>query len=323
VIRSLLLLFLVAPFLCCLHAATVSLAASTTTPVVGDTFSITLSLADAPVRTAWHQVVTFDPARVELTAAGQATGMITTFVPDSRDLTAINASGQVRTGGYVLNGSQSGSGTLAVLTFRAKAVGTTHLGTTGRTVVQPFGNLLIGPPPTNIYTVPASGADLVIVVGIGAPSAPSFSVHPGDRSVTLGLTASFTASAGGSPLPTLRWQRSNDLGVTWADIAGATTASYTTPVVVASDDGARFRCVASNSLGSATSNPARLTVAATRPGDLNGDGRVTFEDLSLFLSSYGKSVGQPGFLTGANLRTTGSSANTVDFDDLVAFLALY
>jgi hypothetical protein len=59
------------------------------------------------------------------------------------------------------------------------------------------------------------------------------------------------------------------------------------------------------------------------PGDLNGSGTVTFEDLSLFLSSYGKSVGDVGFLSGANLATAGSSASIVDFEDLAAFLALY
>jgi hypothetical protein len=67
-------------------------------------------------------------------------------------------------------------------------------------------------------------------------------------------------------------------------------------------------------------NGTPLTAAL---GDLNGSGTVTFEDLSLFLSSYGKLGGQTGFLTRASLNTTGSSANTVDFDDLVAFLALY
>jgi hypothetical protein len=76
--------------------------------------------------------------------------------------------------------------------------------------------------------------------------------------------------------------------------------------------------------GALTSTPATVSITvAGVPGDLNGDGGVTFEDLSLFLSSCGKSVGQTGFLTGANLNTTGSSASTVDFDDLVAFLALY
>ncbi|MFM2089998.1 MAG: hypothetical protein RLZZ127_487 [Planctomycetota bacterium] len=59
------------------------------------------------------------------------------------------------------------------------------------------------------------------------------------------------------------------------------------------------------------------------PGDLNGSGTVTFEDLSLFLSSYGRSVGDAGFLAGANLATAGSSAAIVDFEDLAAFLALY
>jgi ELWxxDGT repeat protein len=74
------------------------------------------------------------------------------------------------------------------------------------------------------------------------------------------------------------------------------------------------------------SAPATVTItvgSAAVPGDLNGSGTVTFEDLSLFLSSYGKSSGDAGYLAGANLATAGSSASEVDFDDLTAFLALY
>jgi hypothetical protein len=75
-------------------------------------------------------------------------------------------------------------------------------------------------------------------------------------------------------------------------------------------------------------NPYQWTIggmAAPVPGNLDGslDGKVTFEDLALFLSSYGKVTTDAGYLIGADLVTSGSSAGRVDFDDLSAFLALY
>ena len=56
-------------------------------------------------------------------------------------------------------------------------------------------------------------------------------------------------------------------------IAGATSASYTTPAVGAADDGATFTVVVTNSAGSVTSSGAKLTVvsntgSAPQPGDV-------------------------------------------------------
>jgi hypothetical protein len=45
-----------------------------------------------------------------------------------------------------------------------------------------------------------------------------------------------------------------------ANIAGATSASYTTPATTAADNGTLFSVVVSNSAGSVTSNNATLTV---------------------------------------------------------------
>jgi hypothetical protein len=93
-----------------------------------------------------------------------------------------------------------------------------------------------------------------------SPTAPSFVAGPADRSTVVGQTATFTVVAAGTPAPTLQWQRSPD-GISWSAIGGATGASYTIPAAVAGDDGVRFRVVASNSQGSATSQAARLTVS--------------------------------------------------------------
>ena len=94
-----------------------------------------------------------------------------------------------------------------------------------------------------------------------AASAPAFSTHPADASVVAPDTATFSVAATGAPAPAMQWQRSTDGGTTWIDIAGATASSYTTPATGGGDDGNRYRAVATNASGTATSNPAVLTVA--------------------------------------------------------------
>jgi hypothetical protein len=68
-----------------------------------------------------------------------------------------------------------------------------------------------------------------------------------------------TDQANGNPAPTVQWQISTDHGMTYSDIAGATSTSYTftasaTPV---SD---LYRAVFTNTLGKATSHAASVTV---------------------------------------------------------------
>src|SRR5256885_3501770 len=60
----------------------------------------------------------------------------------------------------------------------------------------------------------------------------------------------------GTPPLTYRWQKNG------ADITGATSSSYSTPVTTAADDGEMFRVMVSNAAGNVTSNSAMLTVNA-------------------------------------------------------------
>jgi hypothetical protein len=69
-------------------------------------------------------------------------------------------------------------------------------------------------------------------------------------------------TATGGPTPALQWQRTDDGGATWNNIAAATGTSYSFNPVRA-DDGAEFRAVATNSAGTATSNAARFNNLAT------------------------------------------------------------
>ena len=96
--------------------------------------------------------------------------------------------------------------------------------------------------------------------------APTIATHPSDRTVAQGETANFQVVANGSTPLSYQWQRN------MIDIAGANSASYTTPATVLADNGAKFRCVVTNAFGTATSNEATLTVTAppsiaTHPSD--------------------------------------------------------
>lgn len=88
--------------------------------------------------------------------------------------------------------------------------------------------------------------------------APTITTHPSNVSVAVGGNATFTVIAAGTN-PTYQWQRSNGGGA-FANIAGATNASYTVTNAQLADNGARFQVVVTNSAGTVTSNPATLTV---------------------------------------------------------------
>jgi len=87
-----------------------------------------------------------------------------------------------------------------------------------------------------------------------APVAPSITSQPLSQTVTAGVTASFSVAATGTAPLGYQWQKNG------ANLAGATTASYTTPATTASDSGSTFRVLVSNTAGTVTSAAASLTV---------------------------------------------------------------
>jgi hypothetical protein len=94
---------------------------------------------------------------------------------------------------------------------------------------------------------------------------PTITIQPLPRTVVVGATATFSVTASGTPAPTYQWQRDT------TDIPGATAPGYTTPATTAGDDGATFRCVVSNSAGSATSNAVTLSVQIANPPPATAD----------------------------------------------------
>ena len=83
----------------------------------------------------------------------------------------------------------------------------------------------------------------------------SITSQPSNPTSQEGGTASFSISTSSSSgTPTYQWERSDDNGSNYNPVAGATSATYTTPTLVhANDDEDRYRCVVSL-VGSAALN---------------------------------------------------------------------
>ena len=117
---------------------------------------------------------------------------------------------------------------------------------------------------TNGTTVVSTSLDPFFfhISGLGsAATAPAIITQPASTTVNAGSTASFSVIASGTAPLSYQWSKNGTA------ISGATSTPYTTPATTTSDNGANFTVTITNSVGSATSNPATLTVnpAATAP----------------------------------------------------------
>jgi len=93
---------------------------------------------------------------------------------------------------------------------------------------------------------------------------PVIGTDPSNVSVITGHSATFTASATGTPAPTVQWQVSTNGGSTFTDISGATAATYTFTTSL-SQSGELFQAVFTNPVGSVDTTAATLTVNPVPP----------------------------------------------------------
>jgi glucose/arabinose dehydrogenase len=116
---------------------------------------------------------------------------------------------------------------------------------------------------------------------VNAP--PNISLQPADQTVTVGQPATFNVTANGTAPFTYQWQRN------MANITSANSSSYSTPSPALADNGTKFRCVVSNSFGTATSNEATLTVQPPAPALLteeNTDRAITLDSVTMLRDPY-------------------------------------
>ncbi|WP_254510268.1 immunoglobulin domain-containing protein [Anatilimnocola floriformis] len=107
------------------------------------------------------------------------------------------------------------------------------------------------------FNAAANGAGTLRV--ISALVAPSITSTPSSQTVIAGNNVTFTAAANGNPTPTVQWQVSTNGGTSYSNISGATGTTLTL-TAAATQNGARYRAVFTNSVGSATTSAATLTV---------------------------------------------------------------
>ncbi|MDB6126871.1 MAG: hypothetical protein JWM35_767 [Verrucomicrobia bacterium] len=158
--------------------------------------------------------------------------------------------------------------------------------------------------------------------------APSFATQPASVTLTPGGTAQFTVVANGNLAPTLQWQRLPAGTGTWVTLSnsgsytGVTTATLTVSSAALAMTTDRFRCVATNATGTATSTSAILTVNSTvDPGRLinlsvrsfAGTGAQTLI-VGIVIGGAGTSASKPVLIRGVGptLTTYGVPGALVD-----------
>src|SRR5205809_687207 len=144
-----------------------------------------------------------------------------------------------------------------------------------------------------VETVTSAAVTLTVT---GAAVAPTITTPPANQTVTAGQTATFTVVAGGTAPLSYQWQKSG------VNIAGATSASYTTQVTTTTDSGSTFDVVVTNTAGTVTSAAATLTVnAAPTPA-------IQVNPTSI---NFGNDVVGTNLSQALIIRNTGTAALTI------------
>jgi hypothetical protein len=209
-------------------------------------------------------------------AAAGGTAVISSAVtlsvtPPARPIIVVQPAAAAAVAGANATFSVTASGTSLVYQWEFSTNGVTFVDVAGAT--QPsltLTNVALGDSGRQYRVRVSNGggsvaSNPVALTVTPPPVRPVITAQPASANVLTGQTATFTVVATRTPAPGYRWQTAPSAGATFTDIAGATAASYTTPVTQLSDNGKQYQVVVSNSAGSVTSNVAALTVGLGVP----------------------------------------------------------
>ena len=181
--------------------------------------------------------------------------------------TAAESAGVVTFSGGALNG---GANAVLTVTVNTAAAGT-YAAPVGAAIADPTNTVAESNESNN--SSPAGTSTVVVTPN----SPPFFTLQPAANStVPFGTTTTLTVAASGNPTPTFQWYEGVS-GTTVSPVAGATSASFTTPAITANTS---YWVRASNGQGSpADSNTATITVQLSSTSTLSalvpGSGTLT------------------------------------------------
>jgi hypothetical protein len=169
-------------------------------------------------------------------------------------------------------GSANPTGEYVIITLNGVSVATTvnnngNFSTTLGTSTLAVGNYTITyayAGDANLYAAANGQSSLTVIPTVP----PKVTQNPSSIRVTAGDFATFTASASGTPVPSVQWQFSTDGGATYSNIAGATSTTLTF-LTYQSENGYLYRAVFTNKVGTATTTSALLTVESDTGGEAN------------------------------------------------------
>ena len=157
--------------------------------------------------------------------------------------------------GQTANFAVTATGT-ATLTYQWKKNGTAISGATSASYTTPATASSDSGSSFTVTVTNSFGNSTSNAASLTVNVPPTITAQPGNQTVAVGQTATFTVAATGSGTLIYQWRKNGTA------ISGATSASYTTPATAGSDNGSSFTVTVTGSTGNITSNSATLTVNA-------------------------------------------------------------
>ena len=145
-------------------------------------------------------------------------------------------------------------GTVATLVGLAGNVGSIDAAGSTARLFNPYGLAVDG--AGNLYVADTFNS----TVRTAAPQtpnqfAPTITTQPAGQSVIAGATVTLTTAASGNPVPTFQWQLGG------VNVPGATSSTLTLAAITPAQAGS-YTAIATNSVGSATTNAVTVTVTS-------------------------------------------------------------
>ena len=163
----------------------------------------------------------------------------------------------------------------------------------------------------NVALLGTVGTISVCNIALSAP--PVITTQPLSLTLAAGQYATFSVAATGTAPLTYKWRQN---GTT---ISGATSSTYTTPAIVSSDSGSQFTVTINNSVGTAISNAATLTVGSTSKSQLGasatslnfgsvGVDSIKYQNITLTNNGTSSITISKVLVAGAGFNASGSAA---------------